>query len=53
MEAFIEYLTKQIEAGKAETARLEAEGMGRKDAMREAAKKLGISRRDVYQALLK
>ncbi|ORU00890.1 rRNA small subunit methyltransferase I [Anaerovibrio sp. JC8] len=34
-------------------AKLEAEGMGRKDAMREAAKKLGISRRDVYQALLK
>ncbi len=34
-------------------ARLEAEGMGRKEAMREAAKKLGISRRDVYQALLK
>ena len=26
MEVFIEYLTKQIEAGKAETARLEAEG---------------------------
>lgn len=34
-------------------ARLEAEGMGHKDAMRETAKKLGISRRDVYQALLK
>ncbi|KHM51740.1 hypothetical protein NZ47_08790, partial [Anaerovibrio lipolyticus] len=33
-------------------ARLEAEGMGHKDAMRETAKKLGISRRDVYQALL-
>ena len=32
--------------------RLEAAGMGRKEAMREAAKKLGISRRDVYQALL-
>ena len=34
-------------------AKLEAEGMGHKDAMRETAKKLGISRRDVYQALLK
>ena len=33
-------------------AKLESEGMGRKDAMRETAKKLGISRRDVYQALL-
>ena len=33
-------------------AGLEAEGMGHKDAMRETAKKLGISRRDVYQALL-
>lgn len=32
---------------------LESEGMGRKDAMREAAKRLGMSRRDVYQALLK
>ena len=31
---------------------LEAAGMGRKEAMRETAKKLGISRRDVYQALL-
>jgi 16S rRNA (cytidine1402-2'-O)-methyltransferase len=31
---------------------MEAAGMGRKEAMRETAKKLGISRRDVYQALL-
>ena len=31
---------------------MEAAGMGRKGAMRETAKKLGISRRDVYQALL-
>lgn len=33
--------------------KLEAEGMGRKDAMRETAKRLGMSRRDVYQLLLK
>lgn len=33
-------------------AKFEAEGLNHKDAMREAAKKLGISRRDVYQALL-
>lgn len=33
-------------------AKLECEGMGRKDAMRETAKRLGMSRRDVYQALL-
>lgn len=31
---------------------MEAAGMGRKEAMREAARKLGVSRRDVYQALL-
>ena len=31
---------------------LEQSGMGRKDAMREVAKKLGISRRDVYQEML-
>ena len=31
---------------------MEAAGMRRKGAMRETAKKLGISRRDVYQALL-
>ena len=32
---------------------LEASGMSRKDAMRETAKRLGMSRRDVYQELLK
>lgn len=29
-----------------------AAGLGKKDAMREAAKTLGIARRDVYNALL-
>ena len=33
-------------------AKFEAEGMPRKEAMREAAKLLGKSRRDVYQAIL-
>lgn len=33
--------------------KLIAEGMDKKEAMRETAKKLGISRRDVYQAMLK
>lgn len=33
-------------------ARLEAEGLSRKEAMREAAKRLNISRRDVYNLLL-
>lgn len=33
-------------------AKLENEGLGHKEAMREAAKKLGMSRRDVYQAIL-
>ena len=34
-------------------AELMAKGINKKDAMREAAKRLNISRRDVYQALLK
>ena len=34
-------------------AQLEAQGLSRKEAMREAAKRLGMSRRDVYQLLLK
>ena len=34
-------------------ARLEAEGLDRKEAMRAAARKLGLSRRNVYQQLLK
>lgn len=33
-------------------AQLEGEGLNRKEAMRETAKRLGMSRRDVYQALL-
>ena len=33
-------------------ARLQAQGLDKKSAMREAAKKLGVSRRDVYQSLL-
>ena len=32
---------------------LTAQGMAKKEAMREAAKKTGLSRRDVYQAMLK
>ena len=31
---------------------LMADGMDKKSAMRETAKKLGLSRRDVYQAML-
>lgn len=34
-------------------AQLEAQGLNRKEAMRETAKRLGMSRRDVYQLLLK
>ena len=34
-------------------AELEQQGLSRKEAMREAAKKLGLSRRDVYNILLK
>ncbi|MCR5177172.1 MAG: 16S rRNA (cytidine(1402)-2'-O)-methyltransferase [Anaerovibrio sp.] len=34
-------------------SKLEQEGMPRKEAMRETAKRLGISRRDVYQSMLK
>ncbi|WP_297963563.1 16S rRNA (cytidine(1402)-2'-O)-methyltransferase [uncultured Anaerovibrio sp.] len=52
-------LNNEVEAGPKQqltpaelVAKLEREGMGRKEAMREAAKQLGISRRDVYQALL-
>jgi 16S rRNA (cytidine1402-2'-O)-methyltransferase len=33
--------------------RLMQEGMGKKEAMRQAARRLGLSRRDVYEALLK
>ena len=33
-------------------AGLQAQGLDKKSAMRETAKKLGVSRRDVYQALL-
>ena len=33
-------------------ARFMQEGMSKKEAMREAAKRLNLSRRDVYQALL-
>ena len=34
-------------------ASLEGQGYSRKEAMRETAKRLGMSRRDVYQLLLK
>lgn len=34
-------------------SQLESQGLSRKEAMREVAKKLGMSRRDVYQLLLK
>jgi len=46
--------TEEIPADPAAYCRmLEESGMPRKEAMRETAKKLGISRRDVYQAVLK